>query len=44
MAERMHQSVRHVLTGQNAPMTHMEYWLWSRYRLAQARLAQQQRG
>lgn len=41
MADRMRQSVRKVLTGCDAPMTHMEYWLWGRYQVAQARLKQQ---
>lgn len=37
-------SVRKSLTGADAPMTHMEYWLWNRYRLVQQRLAQQRKG
>jgi hypothetical protein len=36
-------SVRAMLTGIPGPMTHMEFYLWQRYRLAQARVLQQSR-
>lgn len=36
-------TVRKSMTGQDAPMTNMEYWLWNRFRVARARLEQQAR-
>jgi hypothetical protein len=35
--------VRELLTGQRGPLTNMEFYLWQRYRLAQARVQQQAR-
>jgi hypothetical protein len=35
--------VRHVLTGESAPMSNMEFYLWGRYQVARARLEQQKR-
>ncbi len=36
-------SVQQLLTGMQGAMTNMEFYLWQRYRLAQARLQQQAR-
>lgn len=41
-AEAFGRPVRELLTGQAGPLTHMEWYLWMRYRLALARLRQQQ--
>lgn len=43
LAERLHQTVRRVLTGDDAPLTNMEFYLWGRYRAARMRLEQQAR-
>jgi hypothetical protein len=43
-AETFGRPVRELLTGQPGPLTNMEFFLWARYRLAQARLRQQERG
>ena len=40
-AESFGRPVRELLTGQAGPLTHMEWYLWGRYRWAQARLRQQ---
>lgn len=36
-------TVRALLTGAHGPLTQMEFYLWQRWRVAQARLQQQQR-
>jgi hypothetical protein len=35
-------TVRELLTGQAGALTHLEWYLWARYRTAHQRLAQQQ--
>lgn len=43
-AEAFGRPVRELLTGQPGPLMHMEWFLWVRYRLAMARLRQQEGG
>jgi hypothetical protein len=43
LAEQLGGTVRSILSGQAAPMSNMEFYLWGRYRLARARIEQQQR-
>lgn len=43
LAEELGGTVRHILTGESAPMSNMEMYLWGRFRTARARLEQQAR-
>lgn len=42
-AETLGKTVRELLTGQAAPLTWVEQWLWQHYHRATARLQQQAR-
>ena len=41
LAERTGQTVQQLVTGETGALTRMEFYLWDRFRLAQARLHQQ---
>jgi len=43
LAESLGKTVRELLTGQPGSLTNLEWYLWTRFRTAQARLQQQQR-
>lgn len=43
LAESLGKTVRELVTGAGGVLTGTEHYLWGRFRLAQARLAQQRR-
>jgi hypothetical protein len=43
LAESLGKTVGELLTGGSQPLSNMELYLWNRYRVAQARIRQQQR-
>lgn len=42
LAQKFGKTAREMLTGQAAPLTRMEWYLWARYETATKRLEQQQ--
>lgn len=43
MAEKLGKTVRELVTGAGGSLTGTEHYMWNRYRLAQQRLAIQER-